>query len=172
MDKLVSTSTGVGKKSNRKWAFKWSRAVIIFLLLVLVAGGVFGYKEYTRLRDENQKLSNPQESAKLETDRIKSEVSSIIEVPSDEEPTIATVSEASKLSNQAFFAKAQNGDKLLMYSKAKKAILYRPNTKKIIEVAPINLGNNTDKTPATTKESKAETPSATTDITTQPGIAQ
>jgi len=29
-----------------------------------------------------------------------------------------------------------------MYSKAKKAILYRPSSNKIIEVAPINIGNN------------------------------
>lgn len=153
--------------------FKVSYLLVFLLVVVLVVGGIFGYKEYNKLRDENKRLSNPQESARVETDKIKSEVSNIIEVPTDEEPTIATVSDASKLSNQAFFAKAQNGDKLLMYSKSKKAILYRPTSKKIIEVAPINLGDNTDKTTSsTTQSTSTDTPATSTDIVQQPGIAQ
>jgi cytoskeletal protein RodZ len=168
----VGKEISVNKRSRKKLSFKWSYALILLLVLGLGVGGFFGYQEYTRLRDENKRLSNPQESAKLETDRVKSEVANIIEVPTDEEPTIASVSDASKLSNQVFFAKAQNGDKLLMYSKAKKAILYRPSTKKIIEVAPINLGEDKTKPTATTDSTKSEAPSTTTDITTQPGIGQ
>jgi cytoskeletal protein RodZ len=167
----VGKEISVNKRSRKKLSFKWSYALILLLVLGLGVGGFFGYQEYTKLRDENKRLSNPQESAKLETERVKSEVANIIEVPTDEEPTIASVSDASKLSNQAFFAKAQNGDKLLMFSKAKKAILYRPSTKKIIEVAPINLGDDKAKV-APTDSTKTETPSTTTDITTQPGIGQ
>ena len=166
----------VTKSTKRAFNLKYL-SIIVIILALLIGAGIYGYGEYSDLREENKKLSNPQESAKLETDRIKSEVSSIIEVPADEEPTIATVSDASKLSNQAFFAKAQNGDKLVMYSKAKKAILYRPSTKKIIEVAPINLGDNSDKekTESTTKTETPTTPATTaTDpsIAEQPGIAQ
>lgn len=51
----------------------------------------------------------------------------------DETPTIATVSDITKLQGQPFFAKAQNGDKVYVYSNAKKAILYRPSENKIIE---------------------------------------
>ena len=41
---------------------------------------------------------------------------------------------------QQFFANSQYGDKVIIYTNAKKAILYRPGLGKIIEVAPVNIG--------------------------------
>lgn len=136
---------------HRKTRFvriKKSYLAIIVLVLLIGIGGGLGYRAYDNQRKEVKRLSNPQESAKAETERIKSEVSELIELPADEDPTIATVVDSTKLSNQAFFAKAQNGDRVVMYAKAKKAVLYRPDTHKIIEVAPINLGD--PKAPAQT----------------------
>ena len=51
---------------------------------------------------------------------------------------MATVSDPEKLKDQPFFAKAQKGDKVLIYSNSQKAILYSPTEDKIVEVAPIN----------------------------------
>lgn len=65
-------------------------------------------------------------------------VGKLIELPTDEEPVIATVSDPQQLKNQAFFAKAQKGDKVLIYNKSRKAILYNPTTNRIIDVAPLN----------------------------------
>ena len=62
-------------------------------------------------------------------------VEKIVELPVGETPSIATVSDVDKLSSQEFFAKAQNGDVVLIYPKAQKAYLYRPSTDKLIEVA-------------------------------------
>jgi len=62
-----------------------------------------------------------------------------MELPKDEEPTIATVLDKEKLKDQLFFAKAENGDKVIIYSKNQKAILYRPSINKIIDVAPISI---------------------------------
>ncbi len=62
-----------------------------------------------------------------------------MELPSGETPTVAAVSDVSKLQGQQFFVNAKNGDQVLIYSNAKKAILYRPSTNKIIEVGPVNL---------------------------------
>jgi hypothetical protein len=59
----------------------------------------------------------------------------------DEKPTIATVEDKKKLTSQSFFKNAQNGDKVVMYTKAKKAILYRPSEDKVIEVAYLNIKN-------------------------------
>lgn len=44
-----------------------------------------------------------------------------------------------KLSGQSFFVYAENGDQVLMYQKAKKAIPYRPSTNKSIEVGSVNI---------------------------------
>lgn len=73
--------------------------------------------------------------------KIVAELSKLIVLPTNETPTLATVSDPEKLRDQAFFANAQKGFKVIVYSRAGKAILYDPFQKKIVEVAPVNLGN-------------------------------
>ena len=119
--------------------------VIALLVVLLLAGGFLGYKKYDELKKENAKLLNPEESAKAEADRIKSQVESIIDVPKDQTPVIYTVTDAGKLKNQAFFANAENGDKALFYESAKRAVLYRPSTNKIINVSNIDVQPNAAK---------------------------
>ncbi len=145
----ITSNSGVFKRSGsskgrfKKPAFRLgSPLVVIFILVVVVLiGGGLGYKKYASLRDENARLSNPQVAAQDESIRLKDEVAQLIELP-NETPTIATVVDVEKLKSQAFFANAHNGDRVLFFAQAKKAILYRPGTKKIVEVAPINLGDS------------------------------
>ena len=87
------------------------------------------------------------------------EVGKIFVLPKNEIPTIATVSDPSALKNQAFFADAKKGDKVLIYTNAKKAILYDPVIKKIINVAPVNTGD------AKLNQLNNIAPSSTTDLT-------
>lgn len=58
-------------------------------------------------------------------------------LPTDETPTLATVSDMHALEGQEFFRNAQEGDKVLMYMRSQRAIIYRPSIDKIIEVGPI-----------------------------------
>ena len=88
-----------------------------------------------------QLKQNPQAQAAQEADALVAKVGMLMVLPSDEKPTIATVADPSKLKDQAFFLHAVAGDKVLIYTSAKKAILYSPTENKIVEVAPINLGN-------------------------------
>lgn len=62
-----------------------------------------------------------------------------MELPKGEQPTIATVSDITKLQGQSFFRNAKNGYKVLIYTKAKKAILYDPIEDKIVEVTSLTL---------------------------------
>ena len=108
--------------------------LIIFLALILVvavsAAGYFYFKA--------RKL----ETATSSQDDLKNlldQVSKLIILPQDEQPTIATVTDIEQLKGQAFFANAQIGDKVIIYTTAKKAILFRPSENKIVEVAPLNL---------------------------------
>lgn len=150
MAKAEKASKEVSEKpKKRSIRIKKSYLVIFVLVLALIGGGYLGYMKYDDVQKENQQLRDPQESARLEIEKVKSEVSKLIDVPQDEDPTVASVTDASQLQNQQFYSKAQNGDKVLLYGKARKAILYRPSENKIIEVATLNLGDDTkDKTEA------------------------
>jgi len=88
----------------------------------------------------NQAHADPAKEARADLDKTVMQVGKLMVLPTDETPTLATVSDPEKLRDQAFFANAMKGDKVLVYSNAKKAILYSPSLNKIIEVAPINLG--------------------------------
>lgn len=75
----------------------------------------------------------------LDSDKLISAVGKLITLPEDENPTIATVSDPAKLAGQPFFSRAKEGDKVLIYTRYKKAILYRPSERKLVEVADLNL---------------------------------
>lgn len=109
------------------------------VLILAAVPSIYFYRQY---RATQQKLANPTEYAQEEAKLIRGKVGKLIELPFDEQPTIATVTDAAKLAEQPFFANTQNGDKVLIFTNAKKAILYRPSTNKIIEVAPVNIGPN------------------------------
>lgn len=119
-----------------------SKKPLIILLLVV---GVFAlaaapsYYFYDKYQKAQVLLKNPTEAAQAEVKTLMERVGKLIELP-NEEPTVATISDKEKLKDQPFFAKSENGDKVLIYTQARKAILYRPSTNKIIEVSTVNLG--------------------------------
>ncbi|MDO8529925.1 MAG: hypothetical protein Q7S10_00725 [bacterium] len=109
----------------------------ILSVALIVAVGAAGYLYWQNF----QLQKNPQVLAQEETQELVAKVSNLMVLPEGETPTIATVSDPEKLKDQPFFTKAVKGDKVLIYTNAKKAILYSPATNKIVEVAPINIGN-------------------------------
>ena len=111
----------------------------LFLLIVAIAAAAFFYTKY---QDSQDKLKHPERLAAAQTQNLVQKVGEHVELPAGEQPTVATVSDVSKLSNQTFFSNAKNGDKVLIYSKSKKAVLYRPSEDKVINVAPLNVNNS------------------------------
>lgn len=99
---------------------------------VIVIAGVGGYLFY--YSSKNSAAKPPQEAAEM----VVAEVGKLIDLPTGEEPAVATVTDITKLASQPFFQKAKNGDKVLIYANSKKAILYDPIAKKVIDIAPIN----------------------------------
>ncbi len=102
--------------------------------LVVLIGVVLGITSYFQ---NNASSETSEETAKLLTS-----VSALMLLPADEQPTIATVSNLESLRDQPFFKNARIGDRVLMYPKNKKAILYSPSENRIIEVAPITFDEN------------------------------
>jgi hypothetical protein len=97
---------------------------------VLCFGGYF-YWQYKKV------LKDQPASARSETQILLEKIGQFIDLPTDEEPTIAEVKDLEKLKGKAFFSEAQNGDKVLIYSRNKKAVLYRPAIDKVIEVTSL-----------------------------------
>ncbi len=138
----------------------WKKVFIIgivgLILVVSIGSSVYLFIQY---RKAKSLLTNPQQSTKEQQKELVKQVAKLIELP-DEEPTIATVLDKDKLEDQPFFKKAQNGDKVLVFSQAKKALLYRPSQNKIIEFSPINLGE-TAGTSIASPSAKETTPTPT-----------
>lgn len=111
-------------------------------VLILIAIGASGVSIYFNNR-YHQAIQDPQTTAKAEADKLIAQISKIILLPSEETPTIATVSDPDKLKNQPFFNDTQKGDKVLIYTNARKAFIYRPGSNKIINIAPLTIGNPT-----------------------------
>lgn len=124
---------------NKKIIFqKIKKYVFPIITIVAIGSAVF---MYLQLRSLNK---DPQAEAKKEATELNALVGEFVLLPEGEIPTIATVSDPAALKDQSFFNNAQKGDKVLIYSQAKKAILYRESINKIIEIAPLN--NNENKT--------------------------
>lgn len=105
----------------------------LVLALVLVAG--YFYKQ--------SRATDAQTRATLaEVKSLTKKVGDLMVLPQNETPTIATVSDPDALRDQTFFADAKVGDKVLIYSQAKKAILYDPVQDKIITIAPLAVGDD------------------------------
>ncbi len=109
-------------------------------IIAVVLAGYF----YSQLRVLKQ---NPQAIAQKEVADLVAKVSKLAILPVGESPTVATVSDPEALKDQSFFANAQKGDKVLIYAQAKKAVLYSVTLNKIIDVAPLNIGNQKGVTP-------------------------
>lgn len=118
------------------------RLLKILIISILIIGVVFLVYGYLDTRNELNKAKNPQETAKEETKELVAKISQFLELPANESPTVATISDEDRLSTQPFFKNAQNGDKVLVYTNSEMAILYRPSTGKVVQYAPVSLSGN------------------------------
>jgi hypothetical protein len=114
------------------------------LLVLLIVLGSLGssYYFYSQNNAAQKLLKDPTAASKEEIKKVTLALSKFMDLPVDEEPTLATVLDKEKIKDQPFFAKAENGDKVIIYTKSGKAILFRPSTGRIIDIAPINLGES------------------------------
>ena len=146
---IEKTTVSKAKEWSKNYFSQHLQATVIVLLAIVSIGGIgFGIFTHNQLRTEKnktsdlaQKLSEAQKTSlssnQNESQSLLATVGKLMILPEGENPTIATVSDLSKLQNQPFFKNAEVGDKVLIYNQSKKAILFRPSTSKIIEYAPL-----------------------------------
>lgn len=111
---------------NRRRPKKLTVILGLLLVLVLLAAVVF-FVKYRQAVNNNPTTQR---------DHLLKEIGQDIALPK-ETPTISTVLDASKITNPTLAAQAQNGDKLLVYANAKRLIVYRPSSRKVVDILSI-----------------------------------
>jgi hypothetical protein len=124
-------------------------AIFVAVVLIITLAAFFFVRSRT---SESQ-------NATKELEDIVSELSKTIDLP-EEVPTIATVTDKNLLSEQEFFSRAENGDKVVIFQVWRKAILYRPSSKKIIDLTNISANQGPDLTGSATQPNPTTTPQA------------
>ncbi len=118
----------------------------ILLIVVVVVSGFLVVSQFKKAKKLSQEVvelkQSPQQAVQEQAKELLDKVGKLIILPADEEPTIATVTDLKPLQDQPFFKNAKLGDKVLIYSVSKKAVLYREDQNIVVEVAPINFDNN------------------------------
>lgn len=147
---MVALSIDITKMSKAQKA--------LFSIITIVAiGAVVGCVVLANKLTTLQTAANASQTANAaEVQKTVDAVGKFIVLPENEVPTMATVSDPEKLKDQPFFKNSEVGDVVLIYPLARKAILWRPSSDKIIEVSAINIPS--EGTPAQTS---APTPSPT-----------
>ncbi len=135
---------------------------LFILLLSYVILAAIVWKVATKQPIDPVKL---QEAAQKELTTIVDNVRKIMILPNEEIPQVAIIQDVEALKKtQDFFVDAENGDKILVYAQARKAIIYREKTNQIVNVA-LNIGPVTDESNATPVQN-TPAPQATSTATT------
>lgn len=125
----------------------------LLILVLCVAIGAMGMYFFS------QKASKPVPKGEENKVQAEADVKSLLKeigtfmVLPDETPTVATITDSEKITSQPFFKNAQNGDRVIIFANAKKAILYRPSDKRIIDVGAISVNNKPQEEQNTPRES-------------------
>lgn len=117
-------------------AMKSGRRISVFtltlaILLVISLGfGGYYFKQYRDLKNVSAKT--PEEKNK----ELVAKINKVYELPKDEDPVVAVVSDEEKFKSEyPVFTAAKKDDSLLLYEKAGQAILFRESENRVIGTA-------------------------------------
>lgn len=120
---------------------KFGLFVLILIALIAIAGFAWSFKKYIETKKQltvATSVEGQQEMAKQEVNKLLERVGKLIVLPAEEEPTVATIADVEALKKeQSFYIDAKNGDKVLIYMQAKKAIIYDEERNILVNVGPI-----------------------------------
>lgn len=112
-------------------------ATLVLSMFFLSGCGLGGDKELNLVPDaETGQLSQQQIDALLE------KVSMLMEIPTNEDPLVATITDAEVLrAEQEFYRGVIDGDMLIIFPSEAKAVIYSPSQNKIINAGPVFAGD-------------------------------
>lgn len=171
----VPTATpGASSKKSIKAPHKRRGGLLNLLLLIgiIVTISLFVWAEQQR-REAQQKLTqtateleelrkSAEASGQEVADEVLRKLRTHMEIPTDPQPTVATIVDAAALKEaNEFYAPAENGDHLVITNK--RAILYDADRDIILDVVPVQIDPNATPQPdssATPNTSPAASPAA------------
>lgn len=126
----VRTSPSKRKFIIPKIAIDMSVRNVVFVGIIILVIIAVGYAVRPKLNTHKDNLNSVTTIQRL--------VRRHFVLPIDETPALATVTDKAKLTTK-FLQKAENGDKILIYQKAGRVIIYRPSIDRIIDVGPVQI---------------------------------
>lgn len=137
------------------------KLVVVVVIIILAAAGFYAWKMTAPRGANNQAQAD--KMVEEQTRAIVAKVGRLMVLPSDELPQIAEIKDAALAAKeQPSLAGSQNGDILLIYAKASKAILYSPSKNVVVNVIPVQMGNPAEAQPVS---ALVETPAKNTTST-------
>ncbi len=117
-----------------------------FVIGMLVGAGTF-YSWNKYVVKSSVDVASQMEQAQVK--ELVAKVGKLIVLPTGEDPVVNVINDAAALiKDQVFYKGAQNGDVILVYQKALKAILYSPERNIIVNVGPIYVEDQATTTTA------------------------
>lgn len=115
--------------------------IVSFILLILLAiggssAGIYYFYQYKSLL---ARTNDPN----LVVQELLMKVGKLLDLPTGEQPTVATVTNPELIKDQAFFTKAKKGDRVILYPNARLAILYDETANKIINFGTMSVAPST-----------------------------
>ena len=136
-----------------------SKLVLIINIILIIALALLGYGYYLKQK-ELKLLSDPTaktEAVKKAVEDIVAKAGKIALLPKGELPEVLTINDAeSAIKQQPSLVGVVNGDNILVYAKASKAVIYSPSRNIIVNVLPIffQQDKGTDLQPTPNMEEK------------------
>lgn len=109
--------------------------IIAGIVVVIVLLGIWAWQSFS-----------PKDAATVKREVV-AKVSKLYNLPTDEEPRHAVISDAEQTSKEPFFKDAKNGDQLIVYPKNGLAVLYRESENKIINTGQVGFAGQQGEVP-------------------------
>jgi len=132
------------------------RQIFVYGFFGLVIALLMAYAIYTTIQYQALK-KNPAVTNEDTNKRILTSLGKILKLPDDESPQVAAVEDKSKLGSDVFFKDVENGDFLVVYSKARRIIVYRESNNQIINQGPFVINTAGKVKVALLKATKSDT---------------
>lgn len=111
------------------------------LLGVAIIAFIASYWGYAQTRKQISILTNPNQATELtaaQTEELLAKVSKLINLPDEKSPAVATINDVETLSaQQDFYKDANNGNKLIVFARARKAVIYDEKNNIIVNMGPV-----------------------------------